>query len=65
MPRKRKRGRRSVFRRQRGRGVGAVMALLAPVLAKTVASTLASQAIEGIGISSARGRGRPRPRWYK
>ena len=39
MPRKRKRARRRVFRRQRGRGVGAVMALLAPVLAKTVAST--------------------------
>ena len=54
-------------RTQRGRGVSAVMALLAPVLAKSVASTLASQAISNIGKSvyAARGRGRPKPRWYK
>ena len=52
---------------QRGRGVSAVMALLALVLAKSVALTLASQAISNIGksVSAARGRGRPKPRWYK
>ena len=54
-------------RTQHGRGVGAVMALLAPVLAKSVASTLTSQAISNIGksMSAARGHGRPKPRWYK
>ena len=40
--------RRHTKRTQRGRGVGAVMALLALVLAKSVASTLASQAISNI-----------------
>ena len=52
-------------RKQRGRGVGAVMALLAPVLAKTVASMLASQAISGIGKSLSAASGRPKLKWYK
>ena len=49
MSRRRTKHRRK--RKQRGRGVSAVMALLAPVLAKTVALTLASRAISGIGKS--------------
>ena len=67
MAHRHKRNRRHISRRQHDRGVPAVMVLLAPVLAKTVASTLASQAIEGIGksVTSARDCGRPRPRWYK
>ena len=60
----RRRTKRRRKRTQRGRGVGAVSALLAPVLAKSVTSTLASQAISNIGksVSAARACGRPKPR---